>query len=253
MFKPTRFAGKLSSIRLSVVLLACVTPWLLLQGAWAEDSMEPTGESEPAADGAESLRLQEKLRKVQADLQTLQANYAGAQVECEHRLAKAGERIESLEAMLEEVQSNALAYRAESAERLGGMWELYDRLLDLGAAKSEQGLRLSLPQEELVFRFGATDLPQGEMPSLDEIADLLADHPEWSALVEGHTDSAGPAATNLALSQERADAVRQALIDRGVAAERVTAEGIGEARPIATNATGEGRRQNRRVEIYLMR
>jgi len=172
---------------------------------------------------------------------------------CERDLNIAKGRIEGLEAMLDRAQRDASGHQAGAAGRDSNAWDLVDRLLALNAARTEQGIRLSLPQEELVFRSGTTELPSGEMPSLDEIAALLAENPEMDALIEGHTDSAGPTATNMALSQERADAVRQALIDRGVEPKRLAAEGIGESQPVATNATSAGRRENRRVEIYLAR
>lgn len=69
--------------------------------------------------------------------------------------------------------------------------------------------------------------------------------------VEAHTDSQGAEAANLALSQQRADAVRRALVDAGIGAKRVTAVGKGEAAPVADNASAEGRARNRRVEIIV--
>ncbi len=69
--------------------------------------------------------------------------------------------------------------------------------------------------------------------------------------VEGHTDAQGSEATNQALSRQRADAVRQALIARGVPASRVRAVGRGSTVPVADNRSESGRARNRRVEIYL--
>jgi outer membrane protein OmpA-like peptidoglycan-associated protein len=71
--------------------------------------------------------------------------------------------------------------------------------------------------------------------------------------VEGYTDSQGSDTYNLDLSQRRADAVRDYLVHRGYDSSRVQAHGIGEGRPIADNATAEGRANNRRVEIVLER
>jgi len=69
--------------------------------------------------------------------------------------------------------------------------------------------------------------------------------------VEAHTDDQGSDAANLALSQRRADAVKKALVDAGIAATRITATGKGEAAPVADNASAEGRARNRRVEIIV--
>ena len=67
--------------------------------------------------------------------------------------------------------------------------------------------------------------------------------------IEGHTDSVGAAERNLLLSRARAEAVRAALIVRGVANERLRAEGLGQAQPRGDNATAQGRAENRRIEF----
>lgn len=83
---------------------------------------------------------------------------------------------------------------------------------------------------------------------LKKVSDFLKAYPESRAEIEGHTDNAGSAEANKALSQRRADAVRQALIDRfGADGARLSAAGYGSDRPIADNATVEGRAKNRRV------
>jgi outer membrane protein OmpA-like peptidoglycan-associated protein len=88
---------------------------------------------------------------------------------------------------------------------------------------------------------------------LDAIATLLKDHPELKRIrVEGHTDNVGAAAYNKDLSQRRADSVVRALIQRGVAAGRLTAAGYGLERPIADNRTALGRAKNRRVEFTIL-
>jgi outer membrane protein OmpA-like peptidoglycan-associated protein len=70
-------------------------------------------------------------------------------------------------------------------------------------------------------------------------------------IVEGHADSQGAAEYNQELSQRRAEAVRTYLVSRGISAERVSAQGFGLTRPIADNASAEGRANNRRVEIVV--
>lgn len=128
----------------------------------------------------------------------------------------------------------------------------YVDLSALGGRHTEEGILLSLAEEDLRFPVSRAELPTSELPSLDSIARLLRDYPKLRARIEGHTDSGGREETNLELSQKRADAVKQALVDRGVEAERLVAEGIGEARPIADNASFAGRGKNRRVEIYVI-
>jgi outer membrane protein OmpA-like peptidoglycan-associated protein len=85
---------------------------------------------------------------------------------------------------------------------------------------------------------------------LDQVAKILVEHPELERVwIEGHTDSQGKPEKNLKLSQDRAEAVRQYLIMKGVAPERLVAKGFGQERPIADNKTAKGRAANRRVEF----
>ena len=80
------------------------------------------------------------------------------------------------------------------------------------------------------------------------VADFLAANDDVVAVVEGHTDSAGSDEYNQGLSERRAAAVRQVLVERfGASAARVSSEGFGESRPVTSNASAEGRAQNRRV------
>jgi outer membrane protein OmpA-like peptidoglycan-associated protein len=103
---------------------------------------------------------------------------------------------------------------------------------------------------DLVFAAGSAALPPGGRDVLDRMAAALTDAPpDVRVEIGGHTDDAGDAADNLDLSQRRAEAVRAYLISVGVPAERLVARGYGESRPVADNATVEGRARNRRIEI----
>lgn len=103
----------------------------------------------------------------------------------------------------------------------------------------------------ILFDF-AQHVPRAESNAvLDELAQVLGRHADWSIAIEGHTDAVGDDASNLALSERRAAAVREALASRGVATERTTSVGRGEAQPVAPNETAVGRARNRRVEIVL--
>ena len=87
---------------------------------------------------------------------------------------------------------------------------------------------------------------------LDRISELLGTCSDAKFLIEGHTDSDASDAYNISLSQNRVDAVKASLVQRGIATDRLDAKGFGESRPIATNATEEGRALNRRVEFILI-
>ncbi len=87
---------------------------------------------------------------------------------------------------------------------------------------------------------------------LNQVAGVLKSNPEIKVVIEGHTDSVGPADHNLRLSDARANAVREALIERGIDAARMEAIGYGESKPIASNKTRKGRAANRRVEFNIV-
>jgi len=109
--------------------------------------------------------------------------------------------------------------------------------------------RRTLILEGVFFEFNkATLLPRSE-ETLDRVARSLLDWPEVRIEVAGHTDWIGSDAYNQDLSRRRAQAVREFLLARGVPAERMTAQGYGESRPIADNHSDEGRSKNRRVEL----
>lgn len=106
---------------------------------------------------------------------------------------------------------------------------------------------------DLDFDTGEGALLPGSHDSLAQLAAYLAAHPDQRIVLVGHTDSTGPLETNIALSKQRAGAVRSRLVDKyDVAPARVDAEGVGYLAPIASNLTVEGREANRRVEAILL-
>ena len=104
------------------------------------------------------------------------------------------------------------------------------------------------------FATGSADITDEFARVLDGAAQLISEHPEIQLLeIQGHTDNTGTDAINNPLSQARADAVRNYLISRGVDPNRLTAKGYGSSRPVASNATEQGRYQNRRIDIVRIR
>ena len=91
------------------------------------------------------------------------------------------------------------------------------------------------------------------MGTLNRIVDILKNNPELRFEIQGHTDNSGAAAHNLALSRQRADVVKQQLVAMGVETARLDTKGLGDTRPIADNASIEGRANNRRVEFVAIR
>ena len=105
---------------------------------------------------------------------------------------------------------------------------------------------------DVKFDFDKADVKQDSYSDIENLAEFMKQYPQTATTVEGHTDSVGNAAYNQKLSERRAAAVRDALVNQyGVEADRVNAVGYGKDRPVADNATNEGRAINRRVEASV--
>jgi outer membrane protein OmpA-like peptidoglycan-associated protein len=121
-------------------------------------------------------------------------------------------------------------------------------VVDLDGCEVEAVIEL----EGVYFDFDkATIKPEG-MAVLDQAAALLQKHERVVVEVAGHTDSVGSDAYNQGLSERRANSVKDYLTSKGVTATRLTARGYGEAQPVASNDTDEGRAENRRVELIVL-
>jgi outer membrane protein OmpA-like peptidoglycan-associated protein len=121
--------------------------------------------------------------------------------------------------------------------------KLYDALAEKGRVAT-QGI---------YFDTGSDRIRPESTPTLEEIGTMLKDHADLKLAIEGHTDNVGSAGSNQALSEKRAAAVRQFLIDSyQVDGTRLVAKGFGASKPAASNDTEEGRQQNRRVELVKM-
>jgi outer membrane protein OmpA-like peptidoglycan-associated protein len=126
-------------------------------------------------------------------------------------------------------------------------------LAALAAVKEEErGLVVTL-SGSVLFRSAQSTLLSSAQVKLDQVANALMAVRERNLIVEGHTDSQGSESYNQGLSQRRADAVRDYLVQRGYPADRIQARGKGKGSPIADNASPEGRANNRRVEIVIER
>lgn len=105
--------------------------------------------------------------------------------------------------------------------------------------------------EQIHFATGKHAILPASFELMNQIAQVLKDHPTIKLRIEGHTDSIGNDALNLRLSQRRANSVREYLIEAGIGADRLVAIGFGETMPIASNASESGRSLNRRVEFNI--
>lgn len=115
---------------------------------------------------------------------------------------------------------------------------------------SESQILLNFPAD-LTFDFNRDSVKSQFVPTLTNVAGVLSQYPQTTIDVYGHADSVGTDQYNQELSERRAMNVASVLIGGGVIRQRVQATGFGESRPIASNATDDGRQRNRRVEVYI--
>lgn len=115
---------------------------------------------------------------------------------------------------------------------------------------ADNTLKLDL-SSEVSFAVDSYRINRGFYASLNKVASVLADYPQTAVHIVGHTDSTGSESYNQQLSMQRASSVKNYLTRQGVNEPRTRTDGRGESVPVASNATEDGRSQNRRVEIYL--
>jgi len=112
---------------------------------------------------------------------------------------------------------------------------------------------ISFAAKNIQFETNSNKIKSASLVDLDNVASILAQYPDYNVSISGHTDSAGNAAYNKALSERRAKACLDYLVGKGVSASRMSSAGYGEEKPIADNATSQGRQMNRRVEFNIFK
>ena len=174
--------------------------------------------------------------KVLLEARTREANQATQQANEATQQAQAAQR--------EAEQANQEAQAAREQNQ-----DLEQELTRLQPKETERGLVLTLG--DVLFDTGQNSLKPGAGRTIDQLATFMREHEDRKLLVEGHTDARGAEDYNVDLSERRAQAVRDALVERGIAAERVRTVGLGESYPVASNDTAAGMQANRRVEIVI--
>ncbi len=119
------------------------------------------------------------------------------------------------------------------------------------AVKTGRGLQFML--NAVLFQTNQANLlPEGKL-KVEELAETIKQHTSRTILIEGHTDNMGDKSYNQQLSKRRAKMVQKVLIAQGINPEQLVIKAFGENNPIATNTTSQGRQQNRRVEIVILK
>src|SRR6478752_1696101 len=222
---------------------------------------------------AEDARKQAEQARAQAEQARAQA--LAAQADAERMKAEADKARQDAEAARQqadaaraaaEQQKQALAVEADKARKAA---EESDRLRQQ-AEKEKADLRAQLLQQlntilatrdtarglianmsDVLFKTGSFELLSGARERLAKVSGIVIAHPGLHLEVEGHTDSVGTEEYNQQLSEKRAGAVRDYLVQQGIPGDTIVARGLGKTQPVASNDTAEGRQQNRRVELVL--
>ena len=151
------------------------------------------------------------------------------------------------EAQAQRMQADAARSLAAGAQQRARSLE--QQLRDLKAKQTDRGMVLTLG--DVLFDTGRAELKSGAYRTIDQLATFLRENPERTVQIEGYTDSTGSDQLNQGLSERRANSVKSALMDRGIAITRIAAQGFGKDNPVASNGTAAGRQQNRRVEVVI--
>jgi outer membrane protein OmpA-like peptidoglycan-associated protein len=198
------------------------------QRAAADAAAAQAAQAQAAADAAR-VQAQQQQQQAQADAE--RARQAAAQADAQRAQADAQ-------------RQQAEAERAQMRERL--MQQL-NAVLE--TRESARGLIVNI--NDVLFDFNKYTLKPGAREKMAKVSGILLAYPGLKLQLEGHTDAIGSDDYNLKLSQQRADAVRDFLVEQGVSLANITAVGLGKDSPVASNDSAAGRQQNRRVELVV--
>src|SRR5262245_24370962 len=216
-----------------------------LAGASRKAEQDAQQLSKETSDIVQQKRERE-LKAARAELEAKSREAEQARVPAEARLREAEARAREAEQARMQVEAEAKARATEQARSAA----LTKELSDLKAKQTDLGVVLTVG--DVLFATGKADVAAGGLRSLDKLAEFLKKNPNRNLLIEGHTDNTGAEDFNVKLSQQRANAVRDQLVARGIAAERITTKGYGPKYPAVDNDSAAGRQQNRRVEVLVL-
>ncbi len=193
---------------------------------------------------AEKAKMKDQEARLQAEMQQNQEKFQAEAAAQEAALKAANQREADLQKALAEERAKAEARQQEAMNKLN---ELQSQMIQV--TKSARGIILSM--SDILFAVNKADLKADLKTSLAKVAGILSVYQQFNVSIEGNTDNTGSEEHNMKLSQQRADNVKAFLVEQGIAAERLTAKGLGMTMPVADNSTKEGRQKNRRVDLVI--
>lgn len=209
-----------------------------------------SSEAVTAGAAAERDRIRLALRTQEADAAQRQlAASQQANASTNQQLANSQMAAASTAQQLANAQQSNAVQQAQLERRDAQLGELQSQLRDLNARKTDRGIVVTLG--DVLFATGQATLQGDSVRTMGKLAEFFKRYPQRTATIEGYTDSVGNDTSNQALSERRAQAVMAALVGQGVPANRLRSEGFGEARPVGSNDSADGRRTNRRVEVVF--
>lgn len=199
----------------------------------------------------QAQKARQEAEQAQAALSARQQELTAAEQAQQQYAAELEKARAELDAQRTELEQREQALQQEQQARAAAEQRARSALEQVATVKEEaRGLVVTL-NGSVLFAFDDASLLPSAQKRLDVVADVLKQAPDQTFTVEGHTDAVGEDHYNLELSQRRAQSVRDYLVSKGVDNSQIKANGYGELRPVADNASAEGRANNRRVEIVL--
>ena len=196
--------------------------------------------AEAEAAAADAARQKEAAEKATAEAVAQQQALAAETAKAQQAAAQSDQLRQQAEQMRQQAEKEKQELRARLLQQLNTILSTRDTARGLIANMSD-----------VLFKTGSFELLPGARERLAKVSGIVLAYPSLHLQIEGHTDSVGTDDYNQTLSEKRADAVRDYLVQQGIAADSIEARGLGKTLPIASNETPEGRQQNRRVELVL--
>jgi outer membrane protein OmpA-like peptidoglycan-associated protein len=208
----------------------------------AEAGRQQAEQDRQAAEQARQAAEQQRMAALQAkaDADAARAAAVAAQQEAQAETERARQAAADAERMRGQAESDKAQLRSQLLQQLNMILETRD---------TARGLIVNM--SDVLFDFNQYTLRPGAREKLAKVSGILLAHPGLKIEVEGHTDSVGSDDYNQRLSEQRAAAVRDYIVQQGVDMDTVGAVGFGKTRPVASNDTPAGRQQNRRVEMVV--